>query len=128
MTERLYYTDPALLEFDAQVVEFAPEGNRIRMVLDRSAFYPTSGGQLHDTGWLGSETDEVRLRIAEVADGEGGTVVHWIDPAGLQVGIARNSLNHFVIDRERRRDHMQQHTGQHLLSAVFINICNAPSV
>ena len=128
MTERLYYTDPKLLEFDAQVLEFVTVGERIRMVLDRSPFYPTSGGQSHDTGWLGSATDEVRLRIVEVADGDEGKVVHWIDPAGLQVGIARKSLNHFVIDRERRRDHMQQHTGQHLLSAVFIELCQAPTV
>src|SRR3954471_6643940 len=119
MTERLYYTDPTLLEFDAEVVEFASQGDRIRVVLDRSAFYPTSGGQLHDTGWLGSPTDEVRLQVVEVAEAPDGSVLHFIDPAGLQVGIARNSLLHFVIDRDRRRDHMQQHTGQHLLSAVF---------
>src|SRR5512132_1377582 len=128
MTERLYYTDPTLLEFDAQIVEFASQGDRIRMVLDRSAFYPTSGGQLHDTGWLGAETEEVRFRVAEVAEAEDGGVVHWIDPAGMQVGIQKNSMVHFVIDRERRRDHMQQHTGQHQLSAVFIEVCRAPTV
>ena len=128
MTDRLYYTDPNLLEFDAEVLEFAPEGERIRMRLDRSAFYPTSGGQLYDTGWAGREDDEVRLRVAEVAETEDGEVVHFIDPAGMQVGIARGTLMHFQIDRERRRDHMEQHTGQHLLSAVFIEICQAPTV
>ena len=128
MTERLYYTDPTLLEFDAQIQEFAPEGDRIRMVLDRSAFYPTSGGQSFDTGWVGRENEDVRLRVCEVAESENGGVVHYIDPAGMQVGIARGSLMHFVIDRERRRDHMQQHTGQHLLSAVLIELFNAPTV
>ncbi len=128
MTERLYYTDPKLLEFDAQIVEFAPEGERIRMILDRSAFYPTSGGQIFDTGWVGRENDEVRLRVSEVSETESGDVVHFVDPAGMQVGIQRGSLMHFVIDRERRRDHMQQHTGQHLLSAVFIELCSAPTV
>ena len=128
MTERLYYTDPTLLEFDAQVLEFEPEGDRIRMVLDRSAFYPTSGGQLYDMGWLGAETDEVRLRIAEVVEADDGRVLHYIDPAGLQIGIQKNSLAHFVIDRERRRDHMQQHTGQHLLSAVLIELFDALTV
>src|SRR5512133_2053179 len=128
MTQRLYYTDPTLLEFDAQVLEFHPEGDRIRMVLDRSAFYPTSGGQLYDMGWLGAEADEVRLRVAEVAEAEDGRVLHYIDPAGMQLGIQKNSLVHFVIDRERRRDHMQQHTGQHLLSAVLIELFNALTV
>src|SRR5450759_2436757 len=128
MTERLYYTDPTLLEFDAQIVDFQPDGNRVRMVLDRSAFYPASGGQLHDTGWLGSATDEVRLQIVEVAEADDGTVLHLIDPAGMQIGIAKNSLLHFVVDRDRRRDHMQQHTGQHLLSAVFLSLFDAPTV
>lgn len=128
MTERLYYTDPMLLEFDAQILEFAPDGERIRMVLDRSAFYPTSGGQLYDTGWLGRETDEVRLRVAEVSETTEGEVVHIVDPAGLEVGIQKGTLLHFVIDGERRRDHMQQHTGQHLLSAVLIELFNAPTV
>jgi alanyl-tRNA synthetase len=128
MTERLYYTDPKLLEFQAQVVEFVPAGERMRMVLDRSAFYPTSGGQLHDTGWLGRDTDEVRLRIVEVGETESGDVAHFIDPADMRVGIAKGSLLQFVIDRDRRRDHMQQHTGQHLLSAVFIELFQAPTV
>lgn len=128
MTERLYYTDPKLLEFDAQILEFQPDGNRVRMVLDRSAFYPTSGGQLHDTGWLGSAADAVRLPIVEVAEADDGTVLHFIDPAGFEVGIAKNSLLHFVVDRVRRRDHMQQHTGQHLLSAVLIELFDAPTV
>lgn len=128
MTERLYYTDPKLMEFDAEVLEFAPEGERIRMVLDRSAFYPTSGGQIYDTGWVGRESDEVRLRVAEVAETASGDVVHFVEPAGMQVRVQRGSLLHFVIDAERRRDHMQQHTGQHLLSAVFIQLCNAPTV
>ena len=128
MTERLYYTDPTLLEFDAQVVDFTPEGDRIRMVLDRSAFYPTSGGQLYDTGWIGRENEEIRLRVAEVAETDKGDVVHYVDPAGLQIGIQKNSLVHFVIDRDRRRDHMQQHTGQHLLSAILIQLFNAPTV
>ena len=128
MTERLYYTDPALLEFDAQVLEFIPQGDRIRMLLDRSAFYPTSGGQLYDTGWVGRENEDVRLRVAEVAESEQGEVIHYIDPKGMQVGIARGSLLHFVVDRDRRRDHMQQHTGQHLLSAVLIELFNAPTV
>lgn len=128
MTERLYYTDPNLLEFDAQVLEFKSDGDRIRMRLDRSAFYPTSGGQLFDTGWAGRENEDVRLRVVDVSETENGDVIHLIDPAGLQVGIAPGTLMHFAIDRERRRDHREQHTGQHLLSAVFIQLFDAPTV
>ncbi|MGH9521015.1 MAG: alanyl-tRNA editing protein [Terriglobales bacterium] len=128
MTERLYYLDPTLLEFDAEVLECVPEGERILMRLDRSAFYPTSGGQLFDTGWAGRENDEVRLRIAEVGEAENGEVIHFIEPAGMKVGIARGTLMHFAIDADRRRDHMEQHTGQHLLSAVFIKMFQAPTV
>jgi alanyl-tRNA synthetase len=128
MTQRLYYTDPTLLEFDAQVLEFTPAGDRIRMVLDRSAFYPTSGGQLYDKGWVGRESDEVRLRVSEVEESDDGGLIHYVDPAGMQIGIARGSLMHFVVDRHRRRDHMEQHTGQHLLSAVFIELVKAPTV
>src|ERR1051325_10005457 len=97
MTDRLYYTDPKLLEFDAQIVEFTPDGDRIRMVLDRSAFYPTSGGQLHDTGWLGSATDEVRLQVVEVSEADNGTVIHFLDPAGLQVVEVSEADNGTVI-------------------------------
>lgn len=110
MTERLYYGDSFLREFDAEVLSCEREGARWRVTLDRTAFYPTSGGQPHDTGTLGG------AKVLEVAETEDGKIVHYTAaelPAGPVTGR---------IDWPRRFDHMQQHTGQHLLSAVFIDL------
>ncbi len=105
-TERLYYTDCYLREFDARVVnvESAPKG--FRVYLDRSAFYPESGGQPSDRGELAG------IPVVDVVD-EGDAVAHVLaeKPAGESV--------HGVVDWARRFDHMQQHTGQHVLSAAF---------
>jgi alanyl-tRNA synthetase len=119
MTERLHYTDPTLLEFDARVVAATPGA----IILDRTAFYPTSGGQIFDTGRL--ESDGRSVRVVEVAENETGEILHRVESSDL---FAPGATLHGVIDRPRRRDHMQQHTGQHLLSAVFIELFNAPTV
>ena len=105
MTERLYYTDARLTEFTARVVEVAGD----RVYLDRTAFYPTSGGQLFDVGTLGD------ARVVDVVD-EKERIAHVLEKP------ARFSPNDELkarVDWTRRFDHMQQHTGQHLLSAVF---------
>ena len=119
MTERLYYTDPTVTEFDGRVVATAPGA----IILDRTAFYPTSGGQIFDTGRL--ESDGRSVRVVEVAENEAGEILHRVESSDL---FAPGAALHGVIDRPRRRDHMQQHTGQHLLSAVFIELFNAPTV
>jgi alanyl-tRNA synthetase len=110
MTERLYYHDSFLRAFDAQVLSCEQEGDRWKVTLDRTAFYPTSGGQPHDTGKLGGAT------VVEVADDAEQKVVHYAS-AAVPVGDV-----HGEIDWARRMDHMQQHTGQHLLSAAFIEL------
>ncbi|MGZ4821760.1 MAG: alanine--tRNA ligase-related protein, partial [Terriglobales bacterium] len=80
MTERLYYTDPKLLEFDAAALHFAVSPDRrLGVVLDRTAFYPTSGGQLYDTGWLLETGSGTKLRVSEVAEGEDGSVLHYLE-------------------------------------------------
>ena len=119
MTERLYYSDSFLYEFDAQVVEVVQRDGRTAVVLDRSAFYPTSGGQIHDTGELGG------AKVAEVLEDEDtGTIFHFIEGTAPAKGAAV----HGKLDRVRRRDHMQQHTGQHVLSAAFEELFNMPTV
>lgn len=104
MTERIYYTDSYLTAFDASVVEASPDG--LRVYLDRTAFYPSSGGQPNDLGTLNG------VRVVDVVD-EDGRIAHVLEKP-LQTSAVSGS-----IDWPRRRDHMQQHSGQHLLSAVF---------
>ena len=112
MTDRLYYTDSFLHEFEARVVAVSGE----TVTLDRSAFYPTSGGQVFDTGWL-EANGSTRVRVKEVTENEQtGEVLHIVEGAdALQPGTVVRGL----IDAVRRLDHMQQHTGQHVLSAAF---------
>ena len=108
MTDRLYYTDSYLTAFDAVVRSSGLVGDRSHVVLDRTAFYPSSGGQPFDMGRLGGKT------IVDVVDNDAGDVVHILD-APLEPGASV----HGEIDWPRRLDHMQQHTGQHMLSAAF---------
>jgi alanyl-tRNA synthetase len=128
MTKRLYYDSSEIHEFDSVVEDVtpgSPEQPRPTVVLRETAFYPTSGGQVHDTGWLTLEGAE-RLRVAEVADAEDGRVLHYLEaPAKLPVVGIRVSGS---IDPERRCDHMQQHSGQHVLSAAFIELYQMPTV
>ncbi len=107
-SERLYYTDPYLVEFDAVVREVGPQNDRWKVVLDRTAFYPTSGGQPFDTGTLDD------AKVLDVFEQEDGTIGHLVDRE-----IAVNARVRGHVDWRRRFDHMQQHTGQHLLSAAF---------
>jgi alanyl-tRNA synthetase len=118
MTERLYYHDSYLREFDANVLSCEPDadGARWKVTLDRTAFYPTSGGQPHDLGRLGE------AEIVDVADEGEEKVVHYVS-AALRPGPVRAQ-----IDWQRRFDHMQQHTAQHLLSSVFIELFKFPTV
>ena len=110
MTDRLYYTDPYLKAFDATVDRVEERDGRFVVRLDRTAFYPTSGGQPFDTGLLGTS------RVVDVVDDQDGSIVHVVDQAGtLQAGQTVRG----EIDWARRFDHMQQHTGQHVLSAAF---------
>jgi alanyl-tRNA synthetase len=116
LTDRLYYRDAFLREFDAQVMSCEPEGERWKVVLDKTAFYPTSGGQPHDLGKLGDAP------VVEVVDADGEAVgaehqvVHYTT-AEVPVGSV-----HGQVDWPRRIDHMQQHTAQHLLSAAFVEL------
>jgi alanyl-tRNA synthetase len=125
MTDRLYYHDSFLYQFEAHVREVI-ERPRPALILDRTAFYPTSGGQVHDTGWIAAKDSDDQLQVTEVADAENGNVIHYLEaPAPhLQPG----STIRGQVDIARRRDHMQQHSAQHALSAAFVRLFNMPTV
>ena len=116
MTERLYYTDPYLTAFEAAVVADRDLDGRHGVILDRTAFYPSSGGQPFDTGTLGTS------RVVDVVETDDGDVLHLID-GGLPRGRVTGR-----IDWARRFEHMQQHTGQHILSAAFDRLLQVRTV
>jgi alanyl-tRNA synthetase len=115
MTQRLYLHDPYLLEFDATVVARREHEGRPAVVLDRTAFYAESGGQPWDTGTLGDG------RVVAVVE-DGHDVLHVLDRP-----IAAERV-HGVVDADRRRDHVQQHHGQHLLSKAFVEVAQAQTI
>jgi alanyl-tRNA synthetase len=114
MTDRLYYRDAYLTTFTAKVV--AADGERVQ--LDRSAFYPTSGGQQFDTGTLDGS------KVVDVIDEESGVIHVLSAPPAFGVGSEVKG----TVDWARRFDHMQQHTGQHLLSALLEDMSGAKTV
>lgn len=117
MTVRLYYRDSFVREFDATVTSCEREGDRFKVTLDRTAFYPSSGGQPHDLGSLSG------VPVTDVLDAsDHQTIVHYTS-AELPPGPVRGT-----IDWNRRLDHMQQHTAQHLLSAVFLERFQFPTI
>jgi alanyl-tRNA synthetase len=110
-TERLYYDDPHLLEFDATVIEQIKLDGRSGAILDRTAFYPTSGGQPNDLGSIEN------ISVVDVYEDETtGEVIHVTDEP------LPNRFVHGRIDAARRLDHMQQHSGQHVLSQAFVEL------
>lgn len=133
-TERLYYMDAYRCAFAARVVaapagqdiagrgEGAAAGDRApRVILDRTAFYPTSGGQPHDTGTLAG------LPVVDVVDA-GEEVIHVLGRPVPEGRLAVGTEVEGVVDWERRFDHMQQHTAQHVLSAIFLQVLGADTV
>ena len=116
MTHRIYYTDPSCRTFEAVVTRVFEHDGRPAVMLDRTAFYPTSGGQPFDTGRLGS------VSVVETLDVED-------DPVHIVSGpLAAGERVAGAINWPRRRDHMQQHTGQHLLSAAFDRLFDNPTM
>ncbi|MFZ5980762.1 MAG: alanyl-tRNA editing protein [Candidatus Zixiibacteriota bacterium] len=118
MTERLYYRNAALLEFEAEIVDRGPYGEKYFTVLNRSAFYPTSGGQLFDTGFIND------IAVIEVIESENGDVRHiTTEPVG-EIGAKVTGR----IDKVRRQLNRQIHTAQHILSQAFIRLYGCESV
>ena len=154
MTDRLYYTDSYSRECDATIERVEPCEGRTAIVLDRTVFYPTSGGQPFDTGTLGS------FHVVDVIDRDDGTIAHVVDAiSGVAQDVTQEIARKLApevaqdfspahngrsedlrhdhdpsdtvrarINWPRRFDHMQQHTGQHVLSAAFERLFAARTV
>jgi alanyl-tRNA synthetase len=131
MTDRLYYRDSFVRTFAANVTDIR-EASRTdgisiwQIALDQTAFYPTSGGQPHDTGILRATSRNgavLEVPIESVEEDESGQVWHFTRKP-LQADTAVEA----EIDWTRRMDHLQQHSGQHLLSAVFARELDATTV
>ena len=118
-TERLYLTDSSMLRFSALVREVRSLGGKPAAILDRSAFYPEGGGQPGDRGTLGA------ARVLDTQD-QAGDVLHLLDPAGAT--LAPGDAVEGKVDATRRFDHVQQHHGQHLLSAALERVLQARTV
>jgi len=116
MTKKLYHDDPYVQEFSSKVIQKVKAGKRSGIILEQTLFYPTSGGQPHDTGTLND------IPVLDVIEDERQGIVHLL--AGPVAGEEVDGR----INWERRFDHMQQHTGQHLLSQAFLKVCNAETI
>ncbi len=129
--ERLYFADSFLKSFPAAVTDVRElsraEGESVwQIALDRTAFYPTSGGQPFDAGQLRAVSPggaTLEIAVESVEEDEEGQVWHYV-----RKPLAAGTKVEGHIDWQRRFDHMQQHTGQHLLSAVFLGELNAATV
>ena len=117
MTERLYYDDSYLTEFDAEVVRAELRNGKNIVALNRSAFYPTSGGQPYDTGTIND------ARVTDVFVDAEGEVWHEVD-ASLRVG----EMVHGRIDWARRWDHMQQHGGEHMIAGAVYKLTGGMTI
>jgi alanyl-tRNA synthetase len=127
MTDRLYYADAYLREFDARVTRVGSKDGRTLVFLDRTAFYPTSGGQPFDAGTMKTGAGrpfQDRLTVVDVVDQDDGEIAHVVEGDPPAAGQAVRG----TIDWTRRFDHMQQHTGQHVLSAAIDRLSGVRTV
>ncbi len=115
-TRRLYEEDPYATHFQADIISSKPEGDHFRVILDRTLFYPEGGGQPSDTGNLGG----VPVLLAREEDGQ---IIHVMTSLP-----ASNKAVPGEIYWERRFDHMQQHSGQHILSAASDRLLRARTI
>ena len=119
-TEKLYYKDPYLREFFAEVLSCDPAGDGWRVVLDQTAFYPEGGGQPADHGVL--KTADGEAQITDVHE-KNGVIFHTCGKP-LKIGEAVTG----VIDWPRRFDHMQQHSGEHIISGILCKLYQCDNV
>ena len=120
MTRRLYHDDAYLRRFNAEVVALTAHKGKPAVVLDRTAFYPEAGGQLGDRGTLGGAT------VVDTQETDDGAIVHILDAAGGELPAVGSRVTG-ELDWLRRRQHMAQHTAQHLLSGALLDRAQAPT-
>lgn len=117
-SQRLYFSDSYTTRFKANIVERVEANGRHAVILDQTYFYPTSGGQPHDTGYLNdTAVTNVTIRKAD------GAILHWLGKGEIWFDAVTGQ-----IDWTRRFDFMQQHTGQHILSQAFIQTAEAETI
>lgn len=117
MTQRLYYDDAYTTAFDARIVERLVINGRPGVILDRTYFYPDSGGQPADTGLVnGAEVQALLVRDSDAA------IIHILDHPITDATV------HCQVNWPRRFDHMQHHTGQHILTQAFVQVADADTV
>jgi len=123
MTERLYHSNSYCTAFEARVVERFILNDSPAVVLDHTAFYPTGGGQPHDTGTLNG------LPVLDVFErAEDHTIVQVLARGGAEDALLPGDQVHGEVDWSRRFDYMQQHTGQHILSQAFVRTASAETI
>ena len=118
MTEKLYQDNPYFFEFASRVISVHEGESGYEVVLEATAFYPESGGQLYDTGAIEG------IPILNVIEKDDGEIIHVLERGHLSPGMTVNGQ----IDRTRRLDNMRKHTGQHILSRAFIEVAAADTV
>ncbi len=116
-TRRLYHHDSALRRFDATVAAQTTHAGKPAIILDETAFYPEAGGQLGDRGSLGG------IEVVDTQETDGGVIIHLLAATGPEPGTRITG----ELDWTRRRQHMAQHTGQHLLSGALLDRAAAPT-
>lgn len=116
MTKKLYYTSSKISQWEAKVLEVYQEDDFYNILLDETAFYPQGGGQPNDTGTIDG------IPVLDITKTENGLVLHKLSKSPA------TDLVHCQLDWERRFDHMQQHSGQHLLSAVCRELFNLDTI
>jgi alanyl-tRNA synthetase len=121
MTEQLYYTDPRISRFQARVLQQRPEEDRWAVILDRTAFYPEGGGQPADQGQLNG------LPVLDVQK-KGEEILHYLGEPLAEAAAVGGKVVEGTIDWARRFDFMQQHTGQHVVSASLIEAAGYPTI
>lgn len=120
MTQKLYYQDSFLREFSASVLRCETAGDVWKVTLDRTAFYPEGGGQPADHGVLKTAAGEIAVTDVHEKDGE---VIHTC-AAPVETGAAVSG----AVDWNRRFDHMQQHSGEHIISGILCRLYHCDNV